>query len=280
MKVIVTGADGQLGLEVVKLLQMNHETYGLNRIQLDVTDKLQCEGVINSIKPDVIIHCAAFTAVDLAENEQEIAFLVNAHGTQNVALAAEQVGAKLCYISTDYVFDGLSKLPYLENDVTNPKTVYGKSKEMGEMFTRKCSSKHFIVRTSWVYGQHGNNFVKTMLKLSKTQNQLKVVADQIGSPTYTKDLAQFISDLIVTDKYGTYHATNSGSCSWFEFAKAIFEECQIEVEVNSCTTDEFPRPAQRPPYSVLDHAAIHVNGFQDLRDWREGLRDFLGQYCV
>lgn len=280
MKVIVTGAGGQLGLDLVSVLEQSCEVFALDRKQLDVTNYDQSEKIIHSIQPDIIIHCAAYTSVDLAESEEDLAFLINAEGTKNMATIAEAVGAKMCFISTDYVFDGLSAVPYKENDNTNPQSVYGKSKRAGEQFTQEISTKYFIVRTSWVYGQHGNNFVKTMLKLSKEHNQLKVVADQIGSPTYTLDLANFLAKLIVTHKYGIYHATNSGTCSWYEFAKAIFEENDIAVRVNPCHTEEFPRPAPRPKYSVLDHGAIRENGFEDLRHWREALHHFLSQLKV
>lgn len=230
---------------------------------------------MTSLGPEVVIHAAAYTAVDSAEVEQEKAYLVNAYGSANVAMTAEQIGAKMCYISTDYVFDGDSVTPYREYDKTNPESVYGKSKRAGETFVKALSSRYFIVRTSWVYGLHGNNFVKTMLRLAEGGNPLRVVHDQIGCPTYTVDLCAFLEDLVASDKYGMYHAANNGRCSWYEFARAIFEEAQLSVHLDPCTTDDFPRLAPRPRYSVLDNYAIRANGFQPLRPWRDALAAFI-----
>ncbi|WP_201317983.1 dTDP-4-dehydrorhamnose reductase [Paenibacillus sp. EPM92] len=275
MRILITGANGQLGKDLDIQLKDQHEVYALGRRELDVTFEDQCKSRILEIQPDVIVHCAAYTAVDLAETDEDTAYKVNVFGTRNLAVAAEEVGAKFCYLSTDYVFDGTASTPYKEYDHTNPQSVYGKTKRAGEHVTQTLSSKYFIVRTSWVYGREGSNFVKTMLKLAKEQGTLKVVADQIGSPTYTVDLARFLSELIVTDRYGIYHASNKGICSWYEFACAIFEESGISVKVEPCSTEEFLRPAPRPKYSVMDHLSIRANGFQDLPHWREALRDFL-----
>lgn len=280
MKILVTGANGQLGQDVVLIGQQNgHQMLGYTRQELDITNQAQCESIILREKPDAIIHCAAYTAVDAAETDEDGAYLVNAVGTRNVAVAAEKVGSKVCYISTDYVFDGQSSDAYREYDNTNPRTVYGKSKRAGEQLTQNLSSRFFIVRTSWVYGAYGNNFVKTMLKLGAEKPSLQVVHDQVGSPTYTVDLAGFLFELVATEKYGVYHASNTGSCSWFEFTKAIFEEAGLSPELLPCTTDQFPRPAPRPKNSVIEHLAIRTNGLQDLRSWREALKSFLsGNY--
>lgn len=275
MIIAVTGANGQLGTDLVRMLQPQHEIVGLGRKEMDITDPEQCVDVLQRIKPDAVLHTAAYTAVDLAESEEDRAHAVNAFGTRNVAAAAEKVGAKLVYFSTDYVFDGNGTSPYQEYDHTNPQGVYGKSKRAGELLTQSLCSRHFIVRTSWVYGSHGNNFVKTMLKLGSEKDWLQVVSDQIGSPTYTVDLCRFIGELVETEKYGIYHASNSGFCSWYEFAVAIFEEKGLQVQVIPSTTAEVPRPAKRPAYSVLDHLSIRANGFDDLRPWRDALRDFL-----
>ncbi|NQX66708.1 dTDP-4-dehydrorhamnose reductase [Paenibacillus alba] len=275
MKILVTGANGQLGQDVVRLLGADHEVHGYGRDQLDITNENQCMEVITAIRPDVVIHSAAYTAVDLAETEVEKAYTVNADGTKNLVLAAEAVGAKFCYISTDYVFDGTSVTPNKEDDLTNPQSVYGKSKRAGEQHVESLSSKYFIVRTSWVYGIYGANFVKTMLNLAKTRDSLKVVSDQFGSPTYTVDLALFLGQLVETEKYGIYHASNSGVCSWYDFACAIFEESGSKVTVDPCSTEEFPRPAPRPRNSAMAHGAILANGFEDLQPWREGLKAFL-----
>jgi dTDP-4-dehydrorhamnose reductase len=272
---LVTGANGQLGQELVRMGTEKIRIVGYGRDRLDITNLDQCREVIADIRPDAIIHAAAYTAVDKAESEPDEAYRINALGTRNLAIAAREQAAKLCYISTDYVFDGTGTAPYNEYDNTNPQSVYGKSKRAGEILLQSLADRYFIVRTSWVYGKYGNNFVKTMLKLASERDSVTVVEDQIGSPTYTYDLAQFLIELVQTERYGVYHASNTGSCSWYEFAKAIFEESGIPIRTEPCTTEQFPRPAPRPAYSVMDHSAIRQNGFKDLRPWREALRAFL-----
>lgn len=281
MKTLVTGAAGQLGSDVVTILRnKGHDVHECDRNEMDITDMDQCQQVIDNYEPDVIIHCAAYTAVDAAETDIDGAYAVNVVGTRNITLAAESNGAKLIYISTDYVFDGTDAEPYQEYDNTNPQSIYGKSKRAGEVLVQSLSSQYFIVRTSWLYGVQGNNFVKTMLRLGQERTSLKVVNDQRGSPTYSVDLANFLFELMQTEKYGIYHASNSGLCTWYEFTQAIFEEAHqlginIIAQAEPCSTDEFPRPAQRPANSVMEHLSIRTNGFQDLRPWREGLKDFL-----
>jgi dTDP-4-dehydrorhamnose reductase len=275
LSILVTGANGQLGAELANLRKPGLEIRGFGRQELDITSLEQSRAVVSSFKPDIVIHCAAYTAVDKAESEPDEAFRVNAAGTRNIALAAREAGAKFCYISTDYVFDGSGSVPYNEIDATNPRTVYGKSKLAGEQAVMTLHDRYFIVRTSWVYGKYGPNFVKTMLKMAGERDHLKVVHDQIGSPTYTLDLAHFLLELVRTDYYGIYHASNTGVCSWYEFAKAIFEESGITITLEPCATDEYPRPAPRPAYSVMDHSAIRFNGLTDLRPWREALKHFL-----
>ncbi|GAS84710.1 dTDP-4-dehydrorhamnose reductase [Paenibacillus amylolyticus] len=282
MKVLVTGSNGQLGRDVVLLLENEgHSVLACDRDQMNITNQAQCNEVVSSFHPEVVIHCAAYTAVDAAETDIDGAYKVNAVGTRNVAVAAEKTGAKLIYISTDYVFDGKSVDPYQEYDDTNPQSEYGKSKRAGEWLVQSLSSKWFVVRTSWVYGLHGNNFVKTMLKLGQEKPKLQVVHDQKGSPTYTLDLAGFLMELMTTEMYGIYHASNSGTCTWYEFTQAIFEEAQttggvsIQAKLEPCTTEQFPRPAPRPVNSVMDHMSIRTNGLTDLRPWRDGLKDFI-----
>ncbi|EPY7710154.1 dTDP-4-dehydrorhamnose reductase [Bacillus pacificus] len=276
MRVLVTGAKGQLGQDVVKLLkEQTWEVFGFGREELNITDEKQVSEKVLLIQPDIIIHTAAYTQVDQAESDEEVAFKVNAEGTKYLAQVAEAVGAKFCYVSTDYVFDGTKDTPYKADDQTNPQTVYGKSKLVGEQYTREYCSKSYIVRTSWVFGLYGNNFVKTMLRLAEENKELGVVHDQVGSPTYTADLARFIISLVQTDKYGVYHGSNSGVCSWYEFAKEIFKQSEIEVIVNPLKTEDFPRPAVRPKYSVLDKGMIQQNGFEALPDWKVALGNFL-----
>ncbi|MCG7384159.1 dTDP-4-dehydrorhamnose reductase [Paenibacillus sp. ACRRY] len=282
MKVLVTGANGQLGRDVVLLLEKEgHAVLACDRDQMDITNQAQCSEVISSYHPEVVIHCAAYTAVDAAETDIDGAYKVNAVGTRNVAVAAERAGAKLIYISTDYVFDGNSLTPYQEYDDTNPQSVYGKSKRAGELLVQSLSSKWFVVRTSWVYGLYGNNFVKTILKLGQEKPKLQVVHDQKGSPTFTVDLAGFILELMQTEMYGVYHASNSGTCTWYDFTEAIFAEARnvegftIQAQLEPCTTEQFPRPAPRPRNSVMDHLSIRTNGLADIRPWREGLREFI-----
>ncbi|MDR3586015.1 MAG: dTDP-4-dehydrorhamnose reductase [Desulfosporosinus sp.] len=279
MKVLVTGAHGQLGRDILRVMEEEsperHHVIGMGRHDLDIKAGQQVMTRFEEERPEIVIHAAAYTQVDQAESELDQAYAVNALGTRNVAVAAEKVGAKLIYISTDYVFDGCNKTPYTEFDAVNPQSVYGKSKRAGEEFVLALSRQHFIVRTSWVYGEYGANFVKTMLKLGKSGKPIQVVNDQMGSPTYTVDLARFLKNLMQTELYGIYHATNAGSCTWYEFACAIFEESGMEVELSPCTTQAFPRPAPRPAYSVLDHMGIRLSGLEDLRPWREALKAFL-----
>ncbi|WNQ10823.1 dTDP-4-dehydrorhamnose reductase [Paenibacillus aurantius] len=274
-KVIVTGANGQLGVDLVKTLKgLGYEVYGMGREELDFSYAEQVDWAFRRIRPDVVIHAGAYTKVDQAEKEPAEAFRVNGFGTRHVASAAEEVGAKLVYVSTDYVFDGESGEPYGEEALTNPLNVYGQTKLAGEKFVRAVHSRSFIVRTSWVFGAHGPNFVKTMLRLGAERDTVSVVGDQIGCPTYTVDLANCIARLIETESYGTYHVSNTDSCSWYEFAQRIFDKAGTPVRVEPITTAEFPRPAKRPAHSVLEHGMLRKNGFPDLRSWREALDAF------
>jgi len=275
IKILVTGANGQLGQELVRITAPDTEIVGLSRNELDVTNLAKCRNAIRSYKPNAVIHCAAYTNVDQAESEPDEAYRINAYGTRNAVMAAEEIGAKFVYISTDYVFDGRADKPYREYDTPNPQSVYGKSKLAGEQLVQSLSSRFFIVRTSWVFGKYGGNFVKTMIRLASERDSIKVVNDQTGSPTYTLDLAQFLLELVRTEYYGIFHASNAGACTWYEFAKAIFEERRIYVRIEPCMTSEFPRSALRPAYSVLDHGAIRVHGFKPFRSWRDALKEYL-----
>jgi len=275
IRIAVTGAGGQLGQQLIRLQEEGVEWIGWTRRDLDIADAERCRRKLAEVRPDAVIHAAAYTAVDQAESDPEAARLVNAIGTRHMAEAAEAAGAKFCYVSTDYVFDGRATSPYTEEAPPNPQTVYGRTKREGEQYALEKCSRSFVVRTSWVYGRYGPNFVATMLRLGRTQTELKVVDDQVGSPTYTFDLARFLVALVRTKHYGLYHASNSGSCSWYEFAKAIFELAGIPAQVLPCTTAEFPRPAPRPAYSVLGHQRLLQAGFPPMRHWRAALADFL-----
>ena len=276
MKIIITGAQGQLGQELVKQLDKKYEydVIKTDRDTLDITNIENVNTFILDQNPDVVINCAAHTAVDLCETDIENAYKINAIGPRNLAIVCDKIGAKLVQVSTDYVFDGNGTRPYREDDITCPNSVYGTSKLMGENFVREFCSKYFIVRTAWLYGE-GNNFVRTMLKLSETNSELNVVNDQIGSPTSTVDLAKAIIDLIHTEHYGIYHGTCEGQCSWYDFAKKIFEIKNIDIKVNPVTSDEFKRPAPRPKYSVLDNFMLKLVGLNSFRKWEDSLEEYL-----
>ncbi len=276
MKVLVTGANGQLGYDVVEVLKLrNIECCGTTRNDFDLCDFTRAEKFITAFHPDVIIHCAAYTAVDKAEDEKDICRAVNAVGTENIAKICKKINAKMLYISTDYVFDGTKKGFYEVDDTPNPINVYGQTKLEGEQAVQKILDRYFIVRISWVFGEHGNNFVKTMLRLGKERKKISVVSDQIGSPTYTEDLAQLLVDMVQTDKYGIYHATNEGECSWAEFAEVIFKVAGINVNVKHITSDEYFTKANRPQNSRMSKYCITNNGFKKLPKWEESLRYFL-----
>lgn len=276
MKIVITGAKGQLGTELINQLQINdkYEVIPTDRGELNIIDINDVNKFLLNHKPDVVINCAAHTAVDLCETDVENAYKINAIGPRNLAIVCEKIGAKLVQVSTDYVFDGNGNRPYREDDITCPNSIYGTSKLMGENFVKEFCSKYFIVRTAWLYGE-GNNFVRTMLKLAETNKELNVVNDQFGSPTSTVDLAKAIIHLISTEHYGTYHGTCEGQCSWYDFAKKIFELKNIDIKVNPVTSEEFKRPAPRPAYSVLDNFMLKLVGLNSFRNWEESLKEYL-----
>jgi len=276
MKALVTGAKGQLGFDVIKILEKKNIQYlGIDVDVLDITDELKVKQIISEYKPDVIVHCAAYTAVDKAEDEKEICYSINVLGTKFLAEVCKDINAKMVYISTDYVFDGKKERPYEIADKPDPINFYGKTKYEGELEVQKSLEKYFIVRVSWLFGVNGNNFVKTMLRFGKDRDEISVVADQIGSPTYTNDLAEFIVELIHTDKYGIYHATNEGYCSWYEFASEIFRLAGLNIKVKPISTDDYPTKAKRPKNSRLKKESFADMQYSRLPSWKEALVRFL-----
>ena len=276
MKVLVTGVNGQLGYDVVKELEKRgHQAVGVDREQMDLTSKEQIKECIENVNPEAIIHCAAYTAVDKAEDEEELCRRVNAIATKDIAECAKKLDIPMIYISTDYVFDGTKDGEYTEEDIPNPINVYGKTKYEGEVYVQELLEKYYIVRISWVFGENGNNFIDTMLRLAKDRDEINVINDQVGSPTYTKDLAPLLVDMIETDKYGVYHATNEGYCTWYEFAKEIFRIAEIDIKVNPITTKEYPTKAVRPMNSKMSKEKIITNNFNKLRLWKDSLREYI-----
>ncbi|MEG2546796.1 MAG: dTDP-4-dehydrorhamnose reductase [Niameybacter sp.] len=300
MKILLTGGNGQLGLALKAEFARLNESFDVISTDydtLDITNLAQVEAKLTTEQVDVVINCAAHTAVDKCEEEVERAYQINAIGPRNLAVVCEKLGAKLVQVSTDYVFSGefnnkevvtcdasdvlteriecarLSQ-PWKEDDVVAPQSIYGTSKLMGEELVKSLCHKYFIIRTAWLYGE-GNNFVRTMLKLAETNKELNVVGDQFGNPTYAKDLAVAIVNLVQTEYYGTYHGTCEGTCSWYDFASKIFEIKGIEIRVNKVTSEQFVRPAKRPFYSSLDNFMLKLNGLNTFRTWEEALEDYL-----
>lgn len=283
MMVFVTGAGGQLGCDVVEALRRRgHTAIGSNvtsgsDILLDITDGTAVERCICQIAPDAVIHCAAWTAVDLAEDDPDAARAVNADGTRNVAKACRKADCKLIYISTDYVFGDQKQTPWKPEDKpARPLNVYGQTKLEGEQAVANTLEKYFVVRSSWIYGRNGGNFVKTMLKLGRQRDVVRVVNDQIGSPTYSYDLAQLLADMVQTDLYGYYHAVNEGGfLSWYEFACEIFRQAGVNVQVLPVTTEAYAAKAMRPRNSCLDTGKLRQAGFAPLPAWQDALARFL-----
>lgn len=276
MRILVTGASGQLGYDVERELERRGiEHLGTSSRELDITDREAVERLMQSYRPDAVVHCAAYTKVDLAEDEPERCWAVNADGTRNLAAACREIGAKMLYISTDYVFPGTGEQFRRTDDPVSPVNTYGRSKLAGELAVQSLLEKYFIVRISWVFGKNGNNFVKTMLRLAETKAELSVVCDQIGSPTYTADLAPLLCDMVQTERYGVYHATNEGTCAWSEFAEAIFELAGRQVVVHPIPTSAYPTRAARPLNSRMSKECLHSNGFQELPEWKNALARYL-----
>lgn len=276
MKILVTGVRGQLGYDVVQEGESRGlEMFGTDVDNMDITDAGQVKRVIEEYKPDAVIHCAAYTAVDAAEDNQELCRKINVDGTRNIAEVCKDMDIPMMYFSTDYIFDGQGENFWKEDDPKKPLNVYGQTKYEGELAVQELAEKYFILRISWVFGVNGNNFIKTMLRVGPQRGEVGVVADQIGSPTYTYDLAKLVIDMIQTDKYGAYHVTNEGICSWYEFACEIFKQAGLGVKVNPLTTAEYPAKAARPFNSRMSKDKLINAGFDMLPSWQDALKRYL-----
>lgn len=280
MNILLTGAAGQLGVSLTAALA-GHALTAWDVAELDIADLDAVVGAVRTLKPDLILNAAAYTNVDGCESQEELAYRVNTLGPRNLAIGALEVGASILQISTDFIFDGAKRTPYLEFDEANPQCVYGKSKWAGELAIRETTPRHYILRTAWLYGPHGHNFVKTMLRLAGERDSVTVVTDQIGTPTSTADLIRAIQAVIGSEAYGTYHATCEGACSWHEFAVEIFRQAALPTRVIPITTAEYTekygQPAKRPPYSVLDNFMLRNQRHITLRDWKTALVEYMTQ---
>ena len=288
MNILITGSKGQLGNELKDIINKgyseigkvsegikNSQVFDFDVDKLDITDLKSVKNVLSTIKPDVVINCAAATNVDGCESDEDFAFKVNSLGPRNLAMICEKIGAKLVQVSTDYVFSGVGEKPLTEFDIIGPYSVYGKTKLLGENYVREFCSKYYIVRTAWLYGYVGHNFVYTMRRLGKEKDSINVVNDQIGNPTHANDLAYHILKLIETDEYGIYHCTGKGECSWYDFAKMIIELSGEKCIVNSCTSEEYKTPAKRPEYSSLDNMMLRNTVGDEMRNWQDAIKSFI-----
>lgn len=276
MKVLVTGVKGQLGYDVVnELVKRGVEAVGVDIDEMDITDAVSVDKVIKQASPDAVIHCAAYTAVDAAEDNVELCRKVNADGTANIAKVCKELDIKMMYISTDYVFDGQGERPWEPDDERHPLNVYGQTKYEGEVAVTDALDKYFIVRIAWVFGVNGKNFIKAILNKAKTVDTLTVVNDQYGSPTYTFDLARLLVDMIQSDKYGFYHATNEGICTWYEFACEIIRQAGLSTKVLPVSADRYPAKAKRPANSRMSKEKLTENGFVKLPAWQDAVKRYL-----
>lgn len=288
MKLLITGGKGQLGSQIKSIIERNGSDIGeldkkfkgceykfIDYDELDITDYDEVISYISAFKPDAVINCAAYTNVDGCESDKDTAFKINALGSRNLAIASEKYGIKLLHVSTDYVFNGQGTVPFKEYDIPQPVSVYGKTKLLGEQYVRENCSHYFIVRTAWLYGEWGKNFVYTIMKIAKEKGHLDVVDDQRGNPTYAEDLAHHILKIILTDEYGIYHCTGTGECSWYDFACKIIECSGIDCTVSPTTSDKINRAAKRPSYSSLDNMMLRVTIGDEMRPWEEALQSFI-----
>ncbi|SHI75066.1 dTDP-4-dehydrorhamnose reductase [Clostridium intestinale] len=288
MKILITGAKGQLGKQITNILRNgqseigklpkeyeNVEIIGVDVDVLDITDINAVRSYLTDVKPEIIINCAAYTNVDACESNEDLAFKINALGPRNLAIISNEVNAKMVHVSTDYVFSGEGTVPFKEYDETIPVSVYGKTKLAGEKFVREIADKYYIIRTAWLYGYEGSNFVYTIIKAGKEKGHLTVVDDQRGNPTNAEDLAHHMLKVAVTEEYGTYHCTGTGECSWYDFASKIIEFSNIDCKVDSVTSNDYVRAAKRPSYSSLDNMMLRVTVGDEMRNWEDALKVFL-----
>jgi len=289
LKIVITGISGMLGVDLYQTLREEYEVVGFDLKEFpstpffpppvqrgDITRIDEVKRAFHELTPDLVVHTAAYTDVDGCEKNPDKAYKVNALGTRNVCLASQDLNIPVIYISTDFVFDGNKGSPYLEFDQPHPINIYGRSKFAGEEYVKTLLNRYFIVRTSWLYGHYGRNFVETILQLASQKKELRVINDQVGSPTYTRDLSGKIKGLLLAKSYGVYHITNSGSCSWYEFAREILKLSGIKgVELKPITSEELDRPAPRPRFSVLENYCLRLSLENSLRDWKEALRNYI-----
>jgi dTDP-4-dehydrorhamnose reductase len=274
MKILLTGCNGQLGTDIRLVCEGEHDVIA-HDLDLDITDRVAVASRVRQVRPDLVFNAAAYTDVDRAESEELTAFRINALGVQNLALACQPAAVPLLHVSTDFVFDGASDRPYTEFDPPRPAGVYGRSKHAGECYLTGLLDRYYLCRTSWLFGTAGRNFVKTILRAAGENEVVRVVNDQEGSPTYSRDLAAKLIEIAQSGAYGVYHVSNAGRCTWYEFTRQIFELAGIETPVEPITTEELSRPAPRPRYSVMRGLALQMQGMEPLRDYREALRQFV-----
>jgi len=274
MKILITGSKGQLGIELIDIAPQEHKIFGYD-LDMDITDRFAIESKFSKVKPDLVIHCAAFTDVDKCEDRRKKVFLVNSTGTENLAKVARKYDCEFVYISTDYVFNGKKDMPYVEEDIPDPVSIYGKSKLAGEEAVTNILERFYILRTTGIYSRYGKNFVETIIRASENCREIEVVDDQVCTPTYSLDVAECIYKLIETGMYGIYHATNDGQCSWYQFTKEIFKILGKRVTVVPVKSGRLEGRASRPSYSVLANLKLEKNKIYFMRHWKEALKGFL-----
>lgn len=278
MKILILGSEGQLGYEFKNYLEKIENVYSFSHKEVDILDIKKLDNILKEIRPDIVINCVAYTKVDKCEDEPDLAFLINSIGAKNISYLSYKYNSKIIYFSTDYIFDGEKKSPYNEFDKPNPLSVYGRSKLFGEKYTKEFNPNHLIIRISWLYGIKGDNFVKTIIKLSKINNILRIVNDQMGSPTYTLDVVKQIYELIKRDYIGLIHSANIGETSWFNFANLINEKLKLNIKIIPIKTEEYNAKAKRPKYSVLENYILKIENLNIMRNWEVAFNEFIENY--